>query len=36
MQRQRRGYRHGQGGGVLRRIRVGGWQSHYGGILPED
>lgn len=27
---------HRQGGGVLRRILIGGWRSHYGGILPED
>jgi len=36
MQRQRYGYRHGQDGGVLRRIWGSGWLSHYGGILPQD
>jgi len=36
MQRQRYGHRHGQGGGVLCRIWIGGWRSRYGGILPQD
>ncbi|HBS24933.1 MAG TPA: hypothetical protein DD982_20645, partial [Thalassospira sp.] len=32
MQRQRLS----QGSGAIRRIWVGGWRSHYGGLLPKD